>query len=613
MHKNNVDNLSKTPPEASEIEQALLGSVILCESLEYCYKTIKSEDFYNNHHQIIYQAMEQLHNLRQPINIQTISHLLRTNGQIELIGGNHYLTELTYAGMMVPHKIDYYAKIVHQTWIARKLIELSYNIQKKSYDITEDISDTIDYAINTINEIQTVNIFNIPKILHYERVFIKGMIINAEMFLEYKSNIPDDLFFDKTHQKIWNVMKLLSDSNIEISPVSIEDVLEVSVNKSIIPYFKELIEQSYKEEGSFEYLLSYLKKYYDKIQLTKIYDFLRLNRYEKEPEQILEKMDLMMDSLRTKNIQSINFSDHLDSTFTDIISKSKDGNKAILKTGFQKLDSVAMFSTNDIVMIGGARGTGKTRIAIKIINSILTLNENTAACIICMEETIEKVQRIFLSIETGLTDSELQSKYYTLTDDDKQKLLEAKNKLKNLDIEIIAHPVSIKQAASIYSKFTKKRPTKRPVFILDNIMLLEENNSRVDADDMIAKQIVYIKKKTGALFFVLHHFTKEQESYINAQEAYRPKEGHLKGSSRYTDIADHVWLLNYVSKYGDLIKNESIKPPIIINDLKYKREAVLKKLLVTEFTKNRDGDNDEKLRLIRFFIDLGKMKFSEWK
>lgn len=607
------ESLGKIPPQAVELEETLLGSVLLCESLEFCLKTIKADEFYKDTHRIIYQAMEQLHNNRLPINAETVIYLLRNENKVEQVGGSYAITKLTDKGMAVPHRIDYYAKIIHQQFVARELIRISLEVFDLAYDPQSDVADIIDKLMKAVHRLESVNIFDVPKILHYERVLLKGMVTNSSLFLEYKSIIPDDLFLDKVHQKYWNVMKLLSDSDIDITMFSVEDILKESKNESSIMYLKEILEVEFKEEGSVEYIFSYLRKYYEKVQLNKMSDYLREYRFSKEPEELVEKLERYLDNIRTKDIQATSFASHLDSTFANIISQSKDGNTDVLVTGYNKLDSVAMFSTNDIVIVGAARGSGKTRMAAKMVYEILTRNEDVAACMICMEETADKIIRLFISIMTGLTDSQQQSKYYELTNADKQKILEAKNRLKRLDIEIIAHPVSIKQTNSIYSKFAKKRPTKRCVFVLDNLMLLSEANSEVKNDDMIAKELVYIKKKTGGLIFALHHFTKEQENFVNSQEAYRPKEGHLKGSTRIVDVADHVWLFNFPSKYADLVKAESQKPMIEIDGKKYKREAILKKLLITEFTKNRDGTNDEAERIIRFSADLGTLLIKEWR
>jgi replicative DNA helicase len=612
-------DLGKCPPSALDLEETLLGSVLLIESLDFCIKTIKAEEFYKDVHIRIYQIMEELHNLKQPITVESVCYLLKKKQQLDLVGGPYYISQLTNGAMAVPSKIDFYAKIIHQTFINRELIRMAQDIMDKAFDPNIDVSDIMEEVLNTIDKLEQVNIYNMPELLHYERVFIKGMITNSTIFLEYKSIVPDDLFVDKVHQKLWSILRLLSDNGIEITLFAVEDVLNESKNTSAVSYIKEIVEMEHREDLSFEYLFVYLKKYYEKMQIHKMTEYLKENRFAKEPEEIIDRIDKYLDNIRTKEIQIVNFNAHLDSTYTDIISKSKDGNRNILKTGFNKVDTVAMFSTNDIVIVGGARGSGKTRLVLKFVEGILTLNEDCAACLICMEETVEKIVRVFLSIITELTDGQLQSKYYNLKPEDKISISDAKTILKKLDIEIVAHPVSIKQANAIFSKFAKKKKNKRCIFMLDNLMLLEDTTSKVDADDMIAKQLVYIKKKTGALFFVLHHFTKEQESFANAVEAYRPKEGHLKGSTRYTDIADHVILLNKVGKYHDLVKQESLKPPIKIYDeekkkeVSVKRDKILSKLIITEITKNRDGTDDEKLRIIRFFADLGTMKIKEWR
>jgi len=608
-----IQELGKVPPQVIKMEEALLGSILSKESLDFCVKTVKAHEFYKDNHRLIYEAMEALYNLKDPITLESVAHVLKKREQLEIIGGPYNLSKLSNEGSISEYKIDYYAKMIHQTWIARDILRMCSQAQERAFDPSVDVADIIEVLQEDLNKVQKVNIFDMPKILHYERVFIKGMITNSIMFLEYKSVAPDDLFIDKVHQKLWNVMKLLSDDGIEITLFSVNDILTASKNDSSAAYIKEIIDTKFEEDNSFEYLYGYLKKHYERGQIYKIANYLQEFQFKREPGDIINKMDFMIDNIRAKDVVSVNMKSHIDSTYSDIVSKSIDGNQSILRTGFIKLDNVAMFSTDDLVIMGGAKGTGKTRLVIRFVYNMLLTNDDVACCGIFMEETWNKIIRVFISIATGLTDAQIQSKNYILTDDDKRKISTANALLKKFDMELIAQPVAIRAAKAIYTKFAKKRPTKKCVFILDNLMLLEDNTSKVETDDMIARQLVSIKQQTHGLVFALHHLTKEQANLANAEEGYRPKETHLKGSTRLGDIADHIFLLNRINKYHDLIRKQSLKPPIEIDGKKYKRDAILRKLLIGELTKNREGSEDEKLRIIRFSVDMGTMKIKEWR
>jgi replicative DNA helicase len=614
-HKINelIQELGKIPPQAVELEEAILGSALLTGSIAYCYKTIKAEEFYRDIHKVIYQAIEELHNSKNPIDINSVSHILKENNNLDKIGGPFYLTQLTTKGVISEYTIDFYAKIIHQKFIAREIIRITTNVQEKAFDPSVDIADLVEFLQNEIHNIIKVNIFNIPKLLHYEQAFIKGMITNSDMFIEYKSIVPDGFFIDKVHQKLWNVMMLLSDNGTEISLFSVKDILAERSSDSSIQYVKQIIETDYQEETAFEYLYLYLKKHFERGQINKMYEYLAEYRFTREPEEIVRKIDFILDYIRTKDIKSVSLAQQIDSTYSEIVSQSKLGNLNLLKTGLKKLDEVAMLSTSDLFVLGGRRGTGKTRFALYLVYNMLVLNIDVAACIICMEETYDKITRVLISIITGLEDHQIQSKNYILTEDDKRNINHAKTLLKKLDVDIIAHPVSMKETKAIFSKFCDRRKNKKCILLLDNIMLLTDNTSEVKTDDMIARELVTIKQKTKGHLMVLHHFTKAQMDFANQESGYRPEEEHLKGSTRLVDVCDHIALMNKPNKYHNIMKEESIKPPIIIEGRKVPRRKILEKLLIVEFTKIRDGTEDEDLRIMRYFVEYGTMKIKEWK
>ena len=95
---NLTDNfqLGKIPPQAVDIEEVVLGAVLLEKNaILEVYDIISPEMFYKDVHQRIYKCCTDLYNKNQPIDLLTLTHALRASGELELVGGAYYLTQLT--------------------------------------------------------------------------------------------------------------------------------------------------------------------------------------------------------------------------------------------------------------------------------------------------------------------------------------------------------------------------------------------------------------------------------------------------------------------------------------------------------------------------------------
>jgi len=106
---------------------------------------LKTKDFYKSDHQEIYQAMTELFERNDPIDMLSVSSRLKEKNKLENIGGNAYLTQLVNAVPTAAH-ISNYAKIVQRKRILRDLIDVSYDIGQMGYNESEDIEVLLDQA-----------------------------------------------------------------------------------------------------------------------------------------------------------------------------------------------------------------------------------------------------------------------------------------------------------------------------------------------------------------------------------------------------------------------------------------------------------------------------------
>lgn len=153
MAKKQDDNLigGKVPPQAVELEQAVLGALML-EKDAINRVDLKSEFFYKQAHQDIFTAIQQLNNEKFAIDLLTVIQKIRSNGKIDLIGGPQYIAELT-SKVSSAANIEFHCQIIIQKFIQRELIRTSGNLSKLSYDETSDIFDLIEIAHKDINQI----------------------------------------------------------------------------------------------------------------------------------------------------------------------------------------------------------------------------------------------------------------------------------------------------------------------------------------------------------------------------------------------------------------------------------------------------------------------------
>lgn len=135
-----------TPPQNLEAEQSVLGAMVIDRSaVERALEILKPEDFYREAHQRVFEAMWDLAERSEPVDLVTLSDTLRVRQQLDQVGGVAYLATLAD---IVPTtaNVEYYAKIVEQKAILRRLIEASSKITGWAYDQPDAVENIVDRA-----------------------------------------------------------------------------------------------------------------------------------------------------------------------------------------------------------------------------------------------------------------------------------------------------------------------------------------------------------------------------------------------------------------------------------------------------------------------------------
>ncbi|MCX7634963.1 MAG: replicative DNA helicase, partial [Syntrophales bacterium] len=151
--KNSEADPYRVPPQNIEAEQSVLGGILLDnQALHQVMEILSVQDFYTETHRRIFSATQELADRNEPADLITLSNLLKDKGQLDNVGGVAYLATLVDS---VPSaaNIAYYAKIVKEKSVLRKLIGTATEIINKSYSPGTDIDDVLDEAEHAIFEI----------------------------------------------------------------------------------------------------------------------------------------------------------------------------------------------------------------------------------------------------------------------------------------------------------------------------------------------------------------------------------------------------------------------------------------------------------------------------
>jgi len=143
----------KLPPQNIEAEQSVLGGVLIeNEAVHKVMEILTAEDFYRDAHRKIYDALMDLAERDEPADLITLTNELRKKEHLDSVGGASYVTSLIDS-VVTAANIEYYAKIVKEKAILRKLIDTSTEIITHSYEDRSDVEGLLDEAERAIFEI----------------------------------------------------------------------------------------------------------------------------------------------------------------------------------------------------------------------------------------------------------------------------------------------------------------------------------------------------------------------------------------------------------------------------------------------------------------------------
>ena len=146
----NLDTLGlemgNKPPQALDVEEAVLGALLIEPNcIDEAMDELVPSCFYSEKHRMVFEAMRALRSESVALDLLSVSQKLKSQGNLEAVGGTMFLAQLSQKIGAAAH-IEYYIRILKQKFIQRELITASYDILKTSYDESVNVDDLIDTA-----------------------------------------------------------------------------------------------------------------------------------------------------------------------------------------------------------------------------------------------------------------------------------------------------------------------------------------------------------------------------------------------------------------------------------------------------------------------------------
>lgn len=150
--------IQRIPPHDDDAEVAVLGALLIDkEAALLSTELMKPEFFYSDNHKEIFEAMLELHEQRHPIDLVTLTSVLKKRKTYDRVGGASYLTSLAGA-VPTAANIDYYAAILKEKYMRRSMIRLAGVMTEQAFTEDEDAPEVLDTVEQSIYKLSQENV-----------------------------------------------------------------------------------------------------------------------------------------------------------------------------------------------------------------------------------------------------------------------------------------------------------------------------------------------------------------------------------------------------------------------------------------------------------------------
>lgn len=253
-----VDLQGRVLPQAIEEETAVLGAMVLEQNAALLVINVLHElMFYKEQHQKIYKAIKEVFNSCEPIDMLSVTNRLRKNGDLEFVGGAYYIASLTNH-VVSSANIEYYASVVKERYIQRKLISVATEIIHNSYSPITEYTELLNItqknlysvlnesasnsnAVNSIGDIANICIQNLSKRKeNFENDILNGIPTGSRQLDKMTGGLQTGLVFlagrpgSKKTATALNIARMCSQNGYKAAFFSLEMTNTSLVDRLII-------------------------------------------------------------------------------------------------------------------------------------------------------------------------------------------------------------------------------------------------------------------------------------------------------------------------------------------------------------------------------------------
>ena len=145
-NRNILNSMSagKMPPSETELEEAVLGAMLLeKEAYDVVAEILLPETFYKEQNSVIFKAIKDIKENNQPIDILTVTAELKKQGKLDVAGGAFYIVQLTNRVASAAN-IEYHARLIAEAYLGREIIRLGSEMSTRAFNNDEDVFELID-------------------------------------------------------------------------------------------------------------------------------------------------------------------------------------------------------------------------------------------------------------------------------------------------------------------------------------------------------------------------------------------------------------------------------------------------------------------------------------
>lgn len=435
----------------------------------------------------------------------------------------------------------------------------------------------------------------------YEKNLIKQCFNDADIFLKCIEKVPNEKVFKNSMSRLfWQIFTMIYQEGEKLHISVVKDVFKHTSNDKLIPLFEQYVNDTYNDEDQWEYHLSYLIEQFKKEIMLEISDDIRKNIGLKNSEELLTDVNTQLVDLNSSEVAAKSFKSSYLEAVQRIRNIAQGNATSILRTNHDRLDNILALGPKQIIMMAAQKKQGKTRFLVHLIDRLVQFNkQDIDVQWYSFEMQSDEMTRLYMSKKLGLTDHQLQSINYNLTQDELDKIEAGYSYFQDYPIDFVDETTDIFKICSKFERFAGNKKGKIPVLVIDNLGLIKPHlKNEVQNDDDIARMLKDLRDKTNGLIIVLHHLSKESEGKFNVTEQYAPKVTHIRGSSRIVDFANKVMLLHRPEMYRDVVKHFE----------KEGKGHLIHGRMEVNIALNRNGDTG----IIDLKHDLAYCNFDDW-